>query len=107
MRRRPAGRQAHRYVGSREARVIPTRFLRPAHPRRILFRAARGTVAAARESRVHRVWHASAHDVAPVPGWRAEIRYRHADLILFAVALSAGKVAQAMKALLPSKPAQP
>jgi GT2 family glycosyltransferase len=48
--------------------------------------------------------------VAAVPGWRAEILDRLADLknqLLFAAAMSAGKVAQAMKALLPAKPAEP
>src|SRR5216684_4106948 len=109
MRGSRACRHAGRYLRRREACVIPARPLRPEHPRRFLLRAARGPVAAARESRVHRVWHAGSHDVAAVPGWRAEIRYRLADLskqLLFAAAMSAGKVAQAIKALLPAKPAQ-
>jgi GT2 family glycosyltransferase len=48
--------------------------------------------------------------VAAVPGWRAAILYRRADLnkpILVAAATAAGKVAQAMKALLPRRVAEP
>src|SRR5207244_1634939 len=44
------------------------------------FRSERRRLAASQQSRVYRIRHAGATNVAAVPGWRLELLHRHADL---------------------------